>query len=601
MRSQRSLAPLLASGAGATPLRALVAALVLWLAWAPPARAAEEPAPAQAPAAEAPRTPPVPEDPLERGTPRGAMRGYLLASREGDLERAAEYLDLRAVPAAERAELGPELARQLKVVLDQKLWVDLDALSADPRGFLDDGLPAYRDLVGYVETERGDVPIYLQRVARGDGVSIWKVASATVERVPELYAVYGYGPLEEVLPPWMLAPVLFELSLWAWSALMGLILLAAALSWVVVMLLDRLLRPLTARTATDVDDRLVEATAGPLRFAAGIGIFHLGWQILTLPVPVRGFLVRVESALLIVAVAWFALRLVNLFTLLVMRRLEQRGLTSVTGVVPLGQKTVKVLVIGLAAIAMLSSFGFNVTALLAGLGVGGIAVALAAQKTIENVFGGVMILGDQPVRVGDFCRFGDRVGIVEEIGLRSTRIRTLDRTVVAIPNAEFASMQLENFAKRDRIWFNPRLGLRYETTPEQLRFVLVEIRKMLYAHPKVSPDPARIRFAGFGDYSLNLDVFAYVMVTDFGEYLGVAEDLNLRIMDIVAASGSGFAFPSQTLYLGRDGGLDPERAKGAEEAVRAWRESQQIFLPDFPEDRIRELGSTLPWPPPGSP
>lgn len=594
MQDHRSRAARLAAALRQTPAPALLAALLLFLAWGRPAWADEPPATA----AEAP---PAPEDPLDRGTPRGAMRGYLVATRDGDFERAAEYLDLRSIPAAERSERGPELARQLKVVLDQKLWVDLDALSADPRGLPDDGLPPYRDLVGHVDAERGDVPIYLQRVPGDDGTAIWKMASTTVERVPALYAAYGYGPLEEALPPWMLAPVLFELSLWAWSALIGLVLLAAVLSWVVVVLLDRLLRPLTARTATDVDDRLVQATAGPLRFAAGIGLFHLGWQILTLPVPVRGFLVQAESALLIVAVAWFALRLVNLFTLVMMRRLEQRGLASAQGIVPLGQKTVKVLVVGLAMIAMLSSFGFNVTALLAGLGVGGIAVALAAQKTIENVFGGVMILGDQPVRVGDFCRFGDRVGIIEEIGLRSTRIRTLDRTVVAIPNAEFASMQLENFAKRDRIWYNPRLGLRYETTPEQLRFVLVEVRKMLYAHPKVSPDPARVRFTGFGDYSLNLDVFAYVLVTDFSEFLGVAEDLNLRIMDIVAASGSGFAFPSQTLYLGRDGGLDPARVKEAEEAVRAWRERRELFLPQFPEERIRELGHTLPWPPPGSP
>ncbi len=131
--------------------------------------------------------------------------------------------------------------------------------------------------------------------------------------------------------------------------------------------------------------------------------------------------------------------------------------------------------------------------LFAGLGVGGIAIALAAQKTIENLFGGITLYGDSPVRVGDFCRFGDKVGTVEEIGIRSTRVRTLDRTVVTIPNADFSNLQLENFAKRDRMRLFAMIGVRYETTPDQLRYILVEVRKLLYAHERVTADPARIR------------------------------------------------------------------------------------------------------------
>jgi MscS family membrane protein len=269
--------------------------------------------------------------------------------------------------------------------------------------------------------------------------------------------------------------------------------------------------------------------------------------------------------------------------------------------VPLGRKTVKVAVVALAALSALDTFGFDVTALVAGLGIGGLAVALALQKTLENLFGGATVLADRPVQVGDFCRFGDRVGTVEEIGIRSARIRTLDRTVVTVPNADFATMQLENYSQRDKIWYHPTLGLRYETTPEQLRYVLVEVRRMLYAHPKVDPDPARIRFTGFGDYSLDLEVFAYVKVTDFGEFLEVAEDLNLRLMDIVADAGTDFAFPSNTTYLAQDGGLDAERVDAAEQAVAKWREEQRLFLPGFPDSEIGDLASTLDYPPKGSP
>jgi MscS family membrane protein len=394
---------------------------------------------------------------------------------------------------------------------------------------------------------------------------------------------------------------LLEVALWQWCALLGLVLAAAALSWVAVVLLDLALRPLTRRSRTDVDDRLVGATSGPLRLGAAIALFQLGTLPLGLAVPARALLRGLEDALLIVAVTWFLWRLVNLFTLVVVRRLEAGSNAMARGAVPLGQKAVKAFLLLLAGIAMLDTFGFDVTALLAGLGVGGIAVALAAQRTVENLFGGVSILADRPVSVGDFCRFGDRVGTIEEIGLRSTRIRSLERTLVTVPNAEFSRIQIENFAARDKLWYHPTLGLRYETTPEQIRYVLVEVRRMLYAHPGVDPDPARVRFKAFGAYSLDLEVFAYVRTRDYDEYLEIAEDLNLRIMDIVEASGTGFAFPSQTLYLGRDAGLDEERVAEAEARVRSWRERGELYLPRFPREAVIGLAGSLDYPVAGSP
>jgi MscS family membrane protein len=268
--------------------------------------------------------------------------------------------------------------------------------------------------------------------------------------------------------------------------------------------------------------------------------------------------------------------------------------------VPLGRKTLKAVIGGLALLAALDSFGFDVTALIAGLGVGGLAFALAAQKTLENLFGGATLLADRPVRVGDFCRFGDQLGVVEEIGMRSTRIRTLSRTLIAVPNAEFSSLQLENFAARDKILFKPRLGLRYETTPDQLRYVLVEVRRMLYAHPKIDDDPARVRFVNFGDFSLDLDIWAYVLATDFNEYLEIAEDLNLRIMDIVSESGTGFAFPSSTTYLAQDDSPDEARTRAAEQKVASWRENRSLYLPGFTPEKIAELEGTIEYPAPGS-
>lgn len=240
--------------------------------------------------------------------------------------------------------------------------------------------------------------------------------------------------------------------------------------------------------------------------------------------------------------------------------------------------------------------GIPVAPLIAGLGVGGLALALAVRPTLENIIGGLTLFADRPVRVGDFCKYGSDIGTVEEIGLRSTRIRTLERTVVTVPNAEFAQMKLDNFAARDQRLLKTVLGLRYETTPEQLRYVLAELRKMLLGHPKVTPAPARVRFVGYGAYSLDLEIFAYLRCSDQDAFLSINEDILLRIADIIAEAGTGFAFPSQTTYLARDQGLDGERAAKAEAEVDEWREKNQLPFPDFDPGLRWEMEDILDYP-----
>lgn len=541
------------------------------------------------------------QDALGRETPRGTMQGYLHATREGDYERAMEYLELRRVPRADRATQGPRLARDLRTVLDQTLWVEPETLSDDPAGDRGDGLAPVLERVGTIRTSQGPVEVLLERVRGDNGELVWKIAASTVAQIPSLSREFGYGALGELLPAPLFEIRVLEVALWQWIGLLVLVLTAAALSWLIVVGLTRMVAPLAARLAPHMHDRLLRAVTGPARLAVALAIFAPGMLGLGLAIPVREVLSGMVRALVIVTIAWVLLRVIDLLAVVARERLALAGRSSAIGMVPLGTKAMKVVLLTLTGLAMLQNLGINVTGILAGLGIGGLAVALAAQKTVENLFGGVSLVVDQPVRVGDFCRFGDRVGIVEEIGLRSTRVRTLDRTVVAIPNAEFSSLQLENFARRDKVWFSANLGLRYETTPDQLRWVLVEIRKLLYSHPRVDPDPARIRFVGFGAYSLDLEIFAYVKTTDFGEFLAIREDLYLRIMDIVAASGTGFAFPSQTTYLGRDTGLDAARSQKAEADVRAWREQGALYLPEFPPDKIASLSATLSYPPDGAP
>lgn len=244
--------------------------------------------------------------------------------------------------------------------------------------------------------------------------------------------------------------------------------------------------------------------------------------------------------------------------------------------------------------------GAPVYGIVAGLGVGGLAIALAAQPTIENLIGGLNLFADKPIRVGDVCRYGTDIGTVEAIGIRSTRIRGADRTLTTIPNAALAKMPIVNLTRRDRILIQTVIGLRYETTPEQLRYVLVRLRELLLGHPRVDPDTARARFVGLGNSSLDIEVFAYVTTRDWAEFLGIREDILLRIVDVVEEGGTAIAFPSQTLYLGRDGIPEGGKAEAAEAAVRAWRDAGSLPFPNFTPERARALHGSVAFPPPGS-
>jgi len=307
----------------------------------------------------------------------------------------------------------------------------------------------------------------------------------------------------------------------------------------------------------------------------------------------------VAATLTVMGATWLLLRLIDIYFDLKERQSAGTAPDKIS-LLHLGKKLVKILAVMIGALIIFYIAGINLTAVIAGLGVGGIAVALAAQKTLENLFGGITVVSDQPIRVGDFCRAGDFLGTVLSVGLRSTRLRTLARTIVSIPNGQLALMNLENFTMRDKIWFNHTLDLRYETTAEQLRYILAAIREMLYSHPKVESPSARVRFIGFGDSSIKLEIFAYVLETDYAAFLPIQEDLLLRIMDIVEEGGSGFAFPSQTTYLASDAGLDAGKTKEAILKVRQWREQGELPFPDFPPETIAKMNNQLEYPPPDS-
>jgi MscS family membrane protein len=247
-----------------------------------------------------------------------------------------------------------------------------------------------------------------------------------------------------------------------------------------------------------------------------------------------------------------------------------------------------------------SNLGLPIFSLVAGLGVGGLAVALAVRPTLENLIGGIVLFADKPVRVGDFCTFGAYMGTVESIGLRSTQIRALDRTLIAIPNAKLADMEITNWARCDRMLIHQFFTLRFETTPDQLRFTLARVREMFHAHPRIDPDTIRVRFVAYEESGLKIEIRVYAITREWNDFFAITEDVLLRINAIVDEAGTGFARPSRTLYVTRDKGLDEDRTKASTDRVRTWRRTGKLPFPRLSAQRMHELEGTLDYPPRGS-
>jgi MscS family membrane protein len=307
------------------------------------------------------------------------------------------------------------------------------------------------------------------------------------------------------------------------------------------------------------------------------------------------------TVIVVVMVIWAVFNLCRAVaeTIIALPRMKEESLDA--SLLRIAARFLAFVIGGWIVIVSLRDLGADLLPLLAGLGVGGLAVALAAQRTLANFIGSLILFATKPVKPGDFCRYGDQIGTVEHMGLLSTRIRSLERTIITVPNAEFSEMKLDNFTLRDQRLLNTTLQLRYETTPEQMRYILAKLRELLLRHPKVAGEPARVRFVEYGAYSKDVEIFAYLRCQDQDTFLAIKEDILLRVEDVINEAGSGFAFPSQTSYLSRDTGLDVKRGSEVEAQVEQWRTGGKLPFPEFENNERRQLKDTLDYPPKGSP
>ena len=518
-----------------------------------------------------------PADSLGRRTPRGTVLGFIKAVGKEDYVRAAKYLNLRETTKNRSTQSGPELAQALQRVLDQRSnIIPRTLISNDTIGITNDDLGPNLDLIGTAEANGEKVDILLEKIETPADGPIWLFSSETVQRMPALSEKLDGFSVGKILPDFLINNKWSGVPIGHWLAMFVLIVLAYLLAGVITTLLVGLLRISWKKAKEPQVAEVVQAFVLPSRIYLAVWLFVFASQNIGVSIVIRQKFSDVTVVVGLVAFLLLLWQLIDVVSQYARRWLLETGQPGRLSAVLFVRRGIKLVLIAFGIISVLNVLGWDVTTGLAAMGIGGIALALGAQKTIENFVGSITIIADQPLRVGDFCKVDDIAGTVEQIGMRSTRIRTVNRTIVIVPNGQLAALKIENFAFRDRLLFNPTLQLRYETTPDQIRYVLAELRSVLRNHPKVNPDPARVRFVALGENSLDVAVFAYINTSDFNEFLAIQEDLMLQMIDVVDGSGTGFAFPSQTLYMGKDKTMSEEKTREAERKVREWREKDEL-------------------------
>jgi MscS family membrane protein len=545
--------------------------LGVWLVWLLRVAAAEDPE--------------HPLRPTDRSSPRAALKTFLADADSIGSFLAQEYLpapnqerfgrlvvlantllpalDLREVPPVARPKVGRVKATALYEVLNriplppEAEIPDLAAIGA-PNGTNDQKWVIPNTEITLIRSPQigtGDQFVFsAETVARADEFFQRVRNRPNLRPVPlpnltETFVRGGgwmipHGWLMS-LPSWMMRPVLHQ-AVWKWLAL-----------GVLMLLFVGFIRPVYRLSKRGTAERPVRRAFAqlclPAYFLLAAPVLaYFGLVQINLRDALANWLEFGATGMLYLAGAWISWRIAPVVAeaIIASPRIAPESIDA--HLIRICTRLLGIFA-GAALLALgADRLGLPVYGIIAGLGVGGLAIALAAQPTIENLIGGLSLFADKSLRVGDFCRCGTDEGTVEAIGIRSTWIRGVDRTLTTIPNAALSKMPVINFGRRDECLLQTVVGVRYETKPDQLRRLIDELREMLLAHPELDPESVRVRLVGLGPSSLDIEVFAYVDTRERAQFMSVREDILLKIIDLVESCGTGFAFPSQTLYLARD-------------------------------------------------
>ena len=527
------------------------------------------------------------------------------------LNKAIQCLDLSQIPEVYRVEMGRERALMLKEILDRV------------------PLPEYQDIPGEeiskTSAVRWRIPgteIRLTKVPSGEQEGYFLFSPETVKNIPRFYQAVKHLPYKDefsttqdffdwyndtpgqlfpprwamFLPDWSMVEI-GDNTLWQWVFMASLL---VATLYLIAMAMG-LFRSKKANRDSDLHHGLLRLSFSTVSIAIAATSRYLLSEIINISGNAMVLSTGLLTAFIWVMGSWVVFQICSIMaeTIILSPRVNPNSIDA-----SMLRTSSQLLGIVLSVSFLMygaSQLGIPLASVITGLGVAGLAISLAAKPTVENVIGGITLFADRPVKVGDFCQFGNTSGTVVEIGIRSTKLRTVDRTILSVPNAEFSQLQIQNVSRRDKHLFETTIGLRYETSMDQLRWVLTGIKEMLLSHPKIyHTPPIRVRFSGFGAYSLDVLIRAFVHTKEMDEFLAIKEDILFRISEVVVNSGSGFAFPSTTAYLSEDSPPNQEGRERAEAEVEGWRGSGSLPFPNLSDHRAGELKNTLDYPPRGS-
>lgn len=500
-------------------------------------------------------------DSLGRSTPRGTILGFVKAADRDDFATAVQYLQVPGKPKHETETL----ARDLKALMNRYFSRPLALISDSPEGEVQDALPLDHERVGSFKIDDQKVDVVLVRVADAQSGRIWLISSDTLANVPELFETIEENWIERFMPELLLNHAVLSLSWAEWIVCFASIALPFLfLSFATRITLVILRRKVDSKGRRILVESWYKAVRWPSVFILTAACNLLVMYTLELSLTSRMIYGRFVFVLLIIGVAWLLRRIITLSFERARSAMQQGGDKGEQSLVLLAERLLRVAIVLVAIFSILSVIGVDTKTALAGVGIGGVAIAFGAQKTVENLLGGIFLLTDKALAVGDKCRIGDRVGTVEDITLRSIRLRTPEQTLLSIPAGALSQSNIENFATRSKIPVNTTLELRYGTTTEQIKSILDLTRRLLAENPRLEASTARVQLVSYGPTSIQLELFAYVRTNDEVEFRAVREDLLLHMGEVIDNSGSGFAMQAQLLYVRPPRETDPERTSVSE-------------------------------------
>jgi MscS family membrane protein len=494
----------------------------------------------------------LPLDELGRSTPRGTVVGFLDSIAKQDFEKASQYLDLDKVPDASRKTRGPELAQDLQMLLDKGGWFFPSSMISNDRDGKkeEEGIDEGFDQIGELRGSGGKKIAITAQLVEREANKIWLISSATLEQIRGLTEEISDSEpfINKILPDFLIDFKMLGAPIGHWLAVIFLMALSYISCWFIALGLVALLKKIWTKKCSVSGTHLLDAIRAPISLYAAVWVFGYSSLWIGLSIIVRQHMAQINVIVAWSAIALLLWRLIDIFTEAAQKRMTANGrFFGFSSILFFFRRMTKIVFGIVLLFIVLDNLGVDVTAGLAALGIGGIALALGAQKTLENFIGSLAIVIDQPVHIGDFARIGEVSGTVEDIGMRSTRIRTNERTLVTIPNGDLSNQRIENLARRNRFFVNKKFQLRYDATSEQIRLFTKKTEEMLFSCEHVTEEGLPVRYLGPGSDGHQMETFFYINVSDNNEFLKIQQDLMLKMADIVSELGLYYIIPSQTM------------------------------------------------------